>query len=230
MKPVSMLQCGHLILSIMNISWNGLGSFTITGKPLAGEVTLVTDPFDNSTGLRFSRTLKAAVVVQSHEAEVANNIDAVSGEEKDPFIITHAGEYEVKGIFVTGISAPKKDGTAHTVYRIVLEEIVIGFLGSLDRALTDAELEKLGNIDILLTPAGGAQVLDAKKAAEVVSQVEPRVVIPSYVHVKGVKEKFSDAEGVCKELACAREDVNKFKIKKSGLPSDDMKIVVLARA
>ncbi len=214
----------------MQISWNGLGSFVLQGKPISGEVALVTDPYQNSVGLRFPRTLSAAIVVESHKSDVANNAEAVSGEDKKkPFLITHAGEYEVQGIFVTGISAPKKDGTDHTIYRIRLEDIVVGFLGAIDRKLTDKEIEALGDIDILILPVGGGEVLDKDKAAEVVAQVEPRMVIPAYYHVTGLKKKLSDVEGFCKEISCPREDVNKLKVTRNDLPDEDVVVQVLSR-
>lgn len=216
----------------MKISWNGLGSVTITGKPVEGEVTLVTNPYRNNTGLRFPRTLKASIVVSSHEGPEADNVEAVAGEgqARQPFVVRYAGEYEVRGIFVTGISAPLKDKAPHTMYRFDLEGVAIGFLGALDRPLSDKEIEQLGSIDVLLVPSGGGSVLDAKGASEVVSQVEPRMVIPTYIHAKGMKKQVSDAEGICKELACAREDVNTLKLKKSALPAEDMQIVVLSRS
>lgn len=214
----------------MQISWNGLGSFVIQGKPVQGEVALVTDPFENSVGIRFPRTLTAAIVVQSHDAPEANNVKAVSGEKKKkPFIITHAGEYEVSGIFVTGIDAPKKDGTAHTIYRIRLEEMVIAFLGAIDRKLKDEEIEALGDVDILMVPVGGKDVLDKSTAAEVVAQVQPRMIVPSYFEVKGLKKKLDSVEGFCKEVACPYEDVNKLKVTKRDLPDEDVIARILSR-
>lgn len=216
----------------MQISWHGLGAFSITGKPVAGDVTLVTDPYQNEVGLRFPRTLSAAVVVSSHDALEANNLEAVNGmiEKKPPFTVTHAGEYEVQGIFVTGIHAPKKDGTPHTIYRITLEGVKIGFLGAIDRDLTDKELEKLGDIDVLIVPVGGGSVLNKDQAAEVVNQIEPRTVIPSYYDLPGVKMKLGDVEAFCKELACAREDVTKAKLSKSSLPQEDVNVIVVAKS
>jgi L-ascorbate metabolism protein UlaG (beta-lactamase superfamily) len=216
----------------MDIVWHGLGSFSITGKPVAAEVTLVTDPYDNAVGLRFPRTLSASVVAMSNQSEWTSNGEAVAGQgdRKTPFLVEHAGEYEVAGIAVRGIAGEKKDGTAHTIFRIMLEGIKIAYLGSIDRKLTNEEIEALGNIDILILPVGGGAVLDAKTASSVVSQVEPRLIIPSHYDVKGVKEKFADVEVFCKEMACPREDQNKLKIKKSALPAEDMQLVVLARA
>ncbi|MBU1126077.1 MAG: MBL fold metallo-hydrolase [Patescibacteria group bacterium] len=214
----------------MQISWNGLGSFVLQGKPIAGEVALVTDPYQNSVGLRFPRTLSAALVLESHDAEEANNVESISGEEKKkPFLISHAGEYEVQGIFVSGIHAPKKDGTPHTIFRIRLEDISIAFLGAIDRKLTDKEIGALGDIDILIVPVGGGSVLDKDRAAEVVAQVEPRMVIPSYFHVAGLKQKLADVEGFCKEVSCPREDVNKLKVTRNDLPEEDIVVRVLSR-
>jgi L-ascorbate metabolism protein UlaG (beta-lactamase superfamily) len=216
----------------MDIVWHGLGSFSISGKPIAGEVTLVTDPYENSVGLRFPRTLKASVVASSDKSEWANNAEAIEGqgERKSPFLVEHAGEYEVSGIFVRGIDAPKKEGAAHSIFRIVVEGIKIAYLGSIDRKLTNAEIGLLGEIDILIVPVGGGKVLDVKTANAVVSQVEPRMVIPSHYDTKGMNEKLANVEDFCKEIACAREDLNKLKMKKSALPVDDIQLVVLSKA
>ncbi len=214
----------------MNIVWNGLSSFTITAKPADREVTVVLDPYSNDVGLRFPRTLEAAMVISSHDAPSANNFEALVGEDrKAPFKVDHAGEYEVQGVFAKGVSAPKNDGSAHTVYRIDAEDLSIGFLGALDRDLTEKEIEALGNIDVLIVPVGGGSVLNKDQAAELVSQIEPRLVIPSYYEVDGLKASFASVEPFCKDLACPREDVTKLKLSKAGLPSDEIKIAVLSR-
>jgi len=215
----------------MDITWHGLGSFSIKGKPVSGEVTIVTDPFEGGDGLRFPRTLSAAVVAQSEDSKDANNSEAVSGtDKKAPFLVSHAGEYEVQGIFVTGIRAPKKSGEEHTIYRISFEGITVAFLGSLDRKLNNAELDGLGNVDVLILPIGGGDVMDKDLAQTVVNQVEPRLVVPSYAKVAGSKRKLEGADAFCKELACVREDLNKLKVTKSSLPTDEIKVIVLAKS
>lgn len=214
----------------MQITWNGLGSFTILSKPVQGDVALVTDPYDATTGLKLPRALAASVVVQSHDGADASNVGAVAAEEGGkPFLVHHAGEFEVKGIFVAGIRAPLKDGTEHTIYRISAEGVRIAFLGAIDRELKDKEVEKLGNIDILILPVGGNDVLSKEKANDVVSQIEPRLVIPSHFDTKGLKKKLEGVEGFCKELSCPTEEVNKLKVTKSSLPQDDIRIAVLTR-
>lgn len=215
----------------MQIIWNGLGSFTITAKPASEEVTVVTDPFENEVGLKFPRSLAAALVVSSHDAIEANNTAAIEAEhDQKPFVITHGGEFEVKGVFVRGIYAPRKDGSAHTIYRIDAEDISIGFLGAIDRALTESEVEALGTIDVLMVPVGGGTVISKDQASDLVSQIEPRLVIPCYFEVEGLKTAFGSVEPFCRDLACPREDVTKLKLTKVGLPSEEIRIAVLNRS
>ena len=89
----------------MQISWNGFSSFEITTKTAGADVRLVTDPYQNSTGLRFPRTLEAEVLLVSHDEEDANNLEAVTG---NPYLINLPGEFEVRSVFVFGVSAPLK--------------------------------------------------------------------------------------------------------------------------
>lgn len=207
----------------MQISWNGLGSFTIVAKPAQSEVTVVTNPFV-STEVKFKST-QASIVVQSHEGKDTNNLSAVSSEHpddnKDVFVVSHAGEYEVQGVFVTGIEASKKDGTPHAIYRFDAENIKIGFLGAIDRTLTAAEVEALGPIDILIVPADKT-LLSSVQAAEVVGQVEPRIVIPSYCDAAA-------AGALQREIGCQMETTSKFKITRAGLPEEDMKMVTFEK-
>lgn len=213
------------------ITWNGLGSFTISAKPMSEEVTVVTDPYEAEVGLKLPRSLAAALVVSSHDEPEASNTSAIEAEhDQKPFVITHGGEFEVKGVFVRGVRAPKKDGTEHTLYRIDAEDISIGFLGAIDRELTDPEIEALGTIDVLILPVGGGSVLTKDQASAVVSEIEPRLVIPSYFEVSGLKKPLGSVEPFCRDLACPREDVTKLKITKAGLPTEEIRIAVINRS
>lgn len=216
----------------MNISWHGLSCFEITSKGLNGEATLVIDPYQNSTGLRFPRTLEAQVVAVTHDAEHANNTESVLG---NPFVIGHAGEYEVKGIFLYGISAPrtqeaKGEPKANVMYRLEIEGISLAHLGSLDRELTDEELEHLQHIDVLMLPVGGGRVMTPKVASAVMAQVEPRLVIPMTHAIANIKEKLASVDDFCKEMGlCQREETTKLKLTRKDLPEEETKIVVLTR-
>lgn len=214
----------------MNISWHGLSCFEINTKTADGEATLVVDPYQNETGLRFPRTLTADIVAVSHDEADANNVLGVQGK---PFVITIPGEYEVRGVFVYATDTRRKadEKAPHLIFRIEHEGIVIAHLGSIDRPLTDTELQTLNNVDILMIPVGGGRVLSPKDAAEVIGQIEPRVVIPMTHMIDGVKEKLGTVDAFCKELGvCRREEGTKYKVARRDLPEDDMLIMTLQRA
>ena len=216
----------------MQILWHGLSCFEITTSTVDGEVTVVTDPYGNETGLRFPRTLEANVILVSHDEEDANNLSAVSGSPK---VIDMPGEFEVRNVFLFGVDAPLKREVkgkriSNCMFRIETEGMHVAHLGALDRALTDVELQELENIDILMIPVGGGKVLSPKLAAEVIAQIEPRVVIPMTYNLPNLKEELATVDQFCKELgACKREDMNKYKVSRKDLPEDDMLIVTLNR-
>lgn len=209
----------------MNITWHGFSSFEVQTKMAGVDVSIVTDPYDNALGLRFPRTLESDIVTVSHDGKDASNKGAIGGT---PFIIDMAGEYEVKNVFIFQKDAPTKAG-ANRITLIESENMSIGHLGALDRELKDSELKMLKDVDILMVPVGGGNVLDGKTAAAVVGQVEPRVVIPMSYHVDGVKEKLAGIEDFKKNLGARSEEANKYKVARKDLPDEDMLMMVLAR-
>ncbi len=217
----------------MNITWHGLSCFEIQSKTPDGEVTIVTDPYENSTGHRMPKTIEAQIVIVSHDEEDANSVKSIQGE---PSIVNMPGEFEVRGVFVYASEillkrTEKKDEPVRNLAcRIEIEGIHIAHLGALDRALTDKELQELENIDILMVPVGGGKVLSSKLASEVIAQIEPRVVIPMTHHIASEKEKLESVDAFCKELgSCRKEELNKYKVSRKDLPEDDMLVVVLKK-
>ncbi|MFA6017771.1 MAG: MBL fold metallo-hydrolase [Patescibacteria group bacterium] len=215
----------------MNITWNGLGSVVVTAKIGQDDVSLVTNPFTVAGSLKFPKQIAASILVKSHKGEDTENSDAVVPEHeggKPPFVIDHAGEYEVRGLFVTGINAPKKDGSDHTIYRFDAEGMHVGFLGAIDRPLTTKEQDSLGAVDILMIPAGGEYVLSASAAAQVAAQIEPRILIPMYVSA-GDDDGVGDVAAFVREVSVPQETVAKFKITRALLPEEEMRVVILTR-
>lgn len=212
----------------MVITWNGYGRLEIVSKPVMGEVTLVTNPFGDALGK--VKSSAASLVIQSHEGLDTAGFKGIEPEHPEDgrkvFLINHAGEYEVQGVSVNGGMVKLKSGEAHTVYRIDTEGIKLGFLGALDRHLTEPELEKLGAVDILFCPAGGGKVLTAEQAAAVIMEIEPRIVVPIYVDGEG----FGSADVLGRALGIVPERVTKFKIQKSGLPLEDLQLVILEKS
>jgi L-ascorbate metabolism protein UlaG (beta-lactamase superfamily) len=212
----------------MFISYLGHACFKIQDKVSADGVTLVTDPFNKSLGLKVPN-FEADIVTVSHSHEDHSNADSLRG---NPFIIDAPGEYEVKGVMVQGVESFHDDQNgaergANIVFRIEIDGVSIAHLGDLGHVLSDEELEKLGVIDILLIPVGGKYTLDAKKAVEVVNQIEPRIVIPMHYKLAESKIDLDSVEKFVKELGVEAKREEKLKMNKKDLPQEGMDLLIL---
>ena len=213
----------------MNIIWYGQSCFKIQNK----DITLITDPFDKSIGLRPPYG-SADVVTISHDHFDHNNYGVI---KNNPFIIDSAGEFEVKKVVVKGIDSyhddkEGKERGGNVIYTIEMDEIRICHLGDLGQsALINGQLEKIGQIDILLVPVGGVFTIDWKIASTIISQIEPRVIIPMHYKIPGAKGgllKLDNADNFCKDRGVSPKDaVDKFSVKKKDLPQDESKVVVM---
>ncbi len=213
----------------MIISWLGQSCFKIQDKVGPDGVTVVTDPFEKSIGLK-PPGFEADIVTVSHDHYDHNNVQAVRG---NPFVIRSAGEYDIKGVMVEGVEAyhDGKQGAErgkNIIYRIELDDITVAHLGDLGHILDNKQLERLSGVDILLVPVGGKYTVDAKKAVEVVSQIEPRIVIPMHYKIKGLKVDLEPVDKFVKELGLKPTYEEKLKISKRDLPQEDMELVVLS--
>ncbi|MFH1187322.1 MAG: MBL fold metallo-hydrolase, partial [bacterium] len=114
------------------------------------------------------------------------------------------------------------------VIRLLDEDITIVHLGDLGHVLSDKELEHMEKIDVLLVPVGGKYTIGAKEAVEVISQIDPRIIIPMHYNVAGLK--IDGLEGVdvfTREIGSSPEKINKLKISKKDLPQEETKVVIL---
>ncbi len=215
----------------MQIYWHGYSTVRIEAKSGDKEATVLTDPFQNEASLRMPRTVEPDILLLSHQDTKRFNLEGIQGK---PFTISDPGEYEVKDVFVQGIQdRTLEEGVKErpVIYRCNIENMSIGFLGQLKRKLTDYEIEELGEIDILLLPVGGGEVMDSKLASETISVIEPRLVVPLHYDLPGIKTKLTDVNAFCKALGvCKRQDSNKLKISKKDLPTEDLLVAVLERA
>lgn len=213
----------------MNITWYGHSCFKIQGK----DVTLITDPFGKETGLKPPST-SADIVTISHEHYDHNNRAAIKGE---PFVIDGPGEYEVKKVVMRGVESAHgeekgEEKTTNTIFLIIMEDIRICHLGDLgEKALSAEQLGAIGEVDILFIPIGGAYTINAKEAEAIISQIEPRVIIPMHYKVPGVKgglEKLDDAKAFCQDCNLnMKETVSKVSFKKKDLPEEEPQYIIM---
>ena len=214
----------------MEITWYGHSCFRLTERSYA---TVVTDPYNNkSIGYKELR-LKSDIVTVSHDAPGHNNTDAVKGVSH---VIDGAGEFEIGGVFVTGVSSDgggsgrkkAKDGSArNTIYVFDYDGITVAHLGDLKQTPTQSEIESLGTINVALVPVGGGGGLNAAKAAEVISLIEPNLVIPMHYSTPAVKLSLDSLNKFLKEMGLSKaDDQPSLKVTRSSLPEETHVIVL----
>jgi L-ascorbate metabolism protein UlaG (beta-lactamase superfamily) len=180
----------------MEISWYGHSCFRIMERNLA---SVVTDPYDHRVVGFSALKLKADILTVSHADHGHDFISAVKG---DPYLITGPGEFEVGGVFITGVQTnghtkKNSDEPRNTLYLIDYNGVNVLHLGAINRVPTQTEVEALGPVHIALVPVGGGNGLNAAKAAEVISLLEPNIVIPMQFFVP---ESLIDLEPLSKFL------------------------------
>ncbi len=167
----------------MEITWLGHSCFRLKGK----DVTVLTDPYVKDIGYSLGRP-QADIVTVSHDHHDHNHVPGVGG---DPKVVKGPGEYEIKNVFIKGISTfhDAEGGKArgrNTVFTITLDDVVVCHLGDLGHPLTQAQAEEIDTVDVLLVPVGGFYTINATQAAEVVSLLEPKIVIPMHYQTEAL--------------------------------------------
>lgn len=189
---------------------------------------MLTDPPDPRSGNAIPKT-EAHLVTISHDDPGHSSLRSVGGE---PVVLSGPGEYEVREILVTGIASWHDDEKGakrgrNTVYTIRLDDLVICHLGDLGHALPSEDVERIGDVDLVLIPiAGGDTNLTAAMAAEVIHQLEPKVVVPMS-YDPDEKKKDSPFERLLHELGVKElVPVPKLSVTRSSLP-DNVQVVAL---
>jgi L-ascorbate metabolism protein UlaG (beta-lactamase superfamily) len=210
----------------MEITWYGHSCFRLTERNF---VTVVTDPFDNKVVGYEPLKFKAEIVTISHDAPGHNNSDAVKGTTN---VLTGPGEFEIGGVFITAVqtdSASKKakDNVRNTIYVFDYDGITVAHLGDLQKIPTQSEVELLGSVNVALVPVGGGSSLNAAKAAEVVSMLEPNLVIPMHYSTPASKIKLDEINKFIKEMGLSKQEAQpSLKVSRSSLP-DETHVIVL---
>lgn len=204
----------------MEITWYGNSCFRITERNFA---TVVTDPFDSAVAGYTPLKLKAEIVTVSSNDLSHNNISVVKG---NPFVIEGPGEYERGGVFLTGIqTTPLKSENKelrNTIYVLDYGSITILHLGQTNMVPSQTMIEELGNINIALVPVGAGGGLNASKAAEVISMLEPNIVIPMHYETPHSKLDLDPLSKFLKEMGLTElETMESYKIASSGNFSEE---------
>ena len=214
----------------MEITWYGHSCFRLTERNYA---TVVTDPFDSKAIGYDALKLKSDIVTVSHDAPGHNNADSVKGTSH---VIDGPGEFEIGGVFITGVqsdsstSGKKKntdDSPRNTIYVFDYDGITVAHLGDLKQTPTQSEIESLGTVNVVLVPVGGGGGLNAAKAAEVISLIEPNLVIPMHYSTPATKISLDSLNKFIKEMGLTQPATQpSLKVTRSSLPSETHVVVL----
>ena len=217
----------------MEITWYGHSCFRLTERNYA---TVVTDPYDSKSIGYDSLKLRSDIVTVSHDAPGHSNTDAVKGTSH---VIDGAGEFEIGGVFITGVQTDgsgsgkkksKKENEAsgrNTIYVFDYDGITVAHLGDLREVPTQSEIELLGTINVALVPVGGGGGLNAAKAAEVISLIEPNLVIPMHYSTPATKVSLDSLNKFIKEMGLSKAETQpSLKVTRSGLPNETHVVVL----
>ena len=208
----------------MEITWYGHACFRLRDKG----ATVVTDPYDQSVGYALPR-VRADIVTVSHNHADHNYASGIKGAPK---VVDAPGEYEIKGVFITGIATfhDRKKGAQrgrNTVFLFEFDGLTICHLGDLGHLPTQAQVEALSDVDILLIPVGGVSTIAASRAAEVVSLLEPKIVIPMHYKTKALTLKLASVNRFLQEMGLKKLAAQEsLKVTASTLP-EETQIVLL---
>jgi L-ascorbate metabolism protein UlaG (beta-lactamase superfamily) len=216
----------------MEISWLGHACFQLRGK----NVTLITDPFSPQLAdlpqgePQWLGKVNASIVTISHNHPGHNYAAGVGG---NPYVVRGPGEYEISDVLIIGVASyhDNKRGQErgrNTIYIIHMDDLVICHLGDLGHTLQEEQLEEVADADVLLVPIGGQNTLNVAQTAEVISQVEPRIIIPMH-YLPGAPsnplDKFYKEMGI--------EEMNaqpKLTVTRNSLPAETQVVVLSQRS
>ena len=208
----------------MDITWLGHSCFRIKGN----RTTVITDPCPPSLGYSLGKQT-AHIVCVSHQHPGHSYVQGIGGE---PRLISGPGEYEIGGVLIIGIATfhdaeSGKVRGKNTIYLIDVDEISICHLGDLGHVLTAEQVEEIGNVDVLLIPAGGVSTINATTAAEIVRQLEPNVVIPMHYKTEVLNWQLEPLDKFLKEVGVKQAATQpKLSVTKTNLP-EDTQIILL---
>ncbi len=172
-----------------------------TGRGITGDIATYSHPDDEPLKKAKGKRSRDGLTLLPTSLEAA-------------FVLDGPGEYEVKDVLLTGVRTYRDDrkGTERgrgTAFVVELDGLHTIHLGDVGHLLTEEKLGDIGSVDIACVPVGGA--LSATKAAELVAQLDPKIVV---------------AMPVCPEEADCAEALAKFFHEMGGEPTPQPKLSV----
>lgn len=199
----------------MEIYWLGHGCFRLRGR----DATVVTDPASPDTGYKIGK-VSANIVTISRNRPENSFLQAIQGEPK---VLSGPGEYEIAGVLISGVRTehePRLSPDRNVAFVMDIDDVRICHLGDISEVPHADDAEALSNADVMLIPVGGGSVLNAAKAAETISMLEPKLVIPMAYQTEVSSGQLDSVERFIKEMGVeAKPPESRISITKSNVPA-----------
>lgn len=209
----------------MIITHHGVDFFKVS----FGDMTLAVNPISKDSKFKSSRFGSDITLISLIGSPEHNGSDATSRGEKESFIISGPGEYEVSGIFIKGFATSSEYGgqkRINTIYKVNLEGMNLCFLGAMsDEKIPKEVTEEIDGIDVLFVPIGGDGVLPASLAHKIAVQFEPKIIIPS--HFDGIGDEKALKTFLKEAGAEKAEEMDKLTLKKKDLDGKEGDVLVI---
>lgn len=211
----------------MDITWYGHSCFRIAER---GQSSIVTDPFGEELGLPVPK-LKADVVTISHNSVGHSAVDTVKGAAH---VLNGAGEYEIGGTFITGISLHNLGDPIRPNIAYLFEfgnNLSVLHLGDLAHVPNQSTIQSLGEVSVLLVPVGGGNGMKANMAAEVISLIEPIYIVPMHYALPDLRVELDDVEKFLKAMGVTRvQEEDTLRVTSGSLPEQPQVVILNPQA
>ena len=217
-------------------------SFGETCLRFRAEGIVVADPFPRSSGPT-GRGLTADIVTYSHAedqpacgwtatAVIRTGAATASGPDqpRPAFLLDSPGEYEVHEILITGVRTYRDEQKGaqrgrNIAFVYELDGLHAVHLGDIGHLLTEDVVDKIGTVEVACVPIGGS--LAAARAAELVAQLDAKLVVPMPLEAEGVA---AEMERFLHEMSVQQpEPAPKLTVTISSLPPETTVVLLEPR-
>ena len=221
----------------MELTWYGRTCVRLKGR----DAVVVADPYQAVVGPT-GRGITGDIVTLSHPDDTplprakgratGDGATHLPTSLEDAFVLDGPGEYEVKHVLVNGVRTFRDDRRGaergrNVAFVVEIDGVHVVHLGDIAHSLTEEKIGEIGPVDIACVPIGGQ--LTPTKAAELVAQLDPRIVVPMTV---------CEDEAACEPLLArflhemgttASEPQPRLSITLSGLPEETTTVLLEPR-
>ncbi|MEY4747595.1 MAG: hypothetical protein RLZZ416_644 [Candidatus Parcubacteria bacterium] len=200
----------------------------------AGDTTLVLGPVSKNSKEYKPTNFGADVAFISLNHPDMNGAEEAGRGDKQPFVISGPGEYEVKDVSAAGFPSNSKwglpadpasgrggDQRINTIYSVHFDGMSLMYLGALGDLDLPPHVLEMDAPDILITPVGGRGALAPAEAQKLAVKLEAKLIIPILFDEKSLKQFLKEAgEDV--------RPIEKLTVKPRDLAGKENEVVVLS--